>query len=151
MRNFSLSIKRTLNSPVEKVFVAWTEPENIKQWLSPGAYKTVDSQIKLNKDGEYKIVMQEPSGKMHYMIGTIKEFVRNEKLVFSWVWEGNSMGPDERTLVTVLFSPLSENQTELTLIHENFADEQNRNGHNQGWSDALDKLETYLQITAKNN
>ena len=42
--------------------------------------------------------------------------------------------------MTVLLRPVGEG-TELTLIHERFFDEAARDGHREGWSGALDKLE----------
>jgi Activator of Hsp90 ATPase homolog 1-like protein len=34
--------------------------------------------------------------------------------------------------------------TLLTLTHEKFADEESRDGHKQGWTSSLDKLESFM-------
>ena len=34
--------------------------------------------------------------------------------------------------------------TLLTLTHEQFVDEDSRNGHEQGWNGSLDKLEKFV-------
>jgi len=66
--------------------------------------------------------------------------VPNERLVFTWQWEGS----DLETLVTLEFKGLSAGGTELTLIHEGFDSEDTRNKHGQGWDGCLANLESFL-------
>jgi uncharacterized protein YndB with AHSA1/START domain len=90
--------------------------------------------------GRYRIVMQEPGGEQHRVGGTYREVVANERLVFSWAWE--SM-PERESLVTVRLVA-SGGGTDLTLIHERFADEPARDRHREGWDGCLDRLERHL-------
>lgn len=46
-------------------------------------------------------------------------------------------------MVTVLFIPDGDG-TLLTVTHEQFANEEARDGHRQGWDGALDKLEKFV-------
>ncbi len=66
-----------------------------------------------------------------------REFVPNEKLVFTWAWKST---PECKSLVTVLLKPDGDG-TLLTLTHEQFFDEETRDRHQQGWGGALDKME----------
>ena len=45
--------------------------------------------------------------------------------------------------MTVLLKPDGDG-TLLTLTHEHFFDEESRDGHEQGWIGAFDKLEKFL-------
>jgi hypothetical protein len=46
-------------------------------------------------------------------------------------------------VVTVLFMPDGDG-TLLTVMHEQFASDEARDGHRQGWDAALDKLEKFV-------
>ena len=90
--------------------------------------------------GRYRIVMQSPDGEEHDVGGVYREVVADEKLVFTWAWKST---PERESLVTLLFKPDGDG-TLLTLTHEQFADEDSRNGHEQGWNSSLDKLEKFV-------
>ena len=74
------------------------------------------------------------------MGGIYREFVPNEKLVFTWAWRTM---PERESLVTVALKPDGDG-TVLILTHEQFADEPARDRHREGWSGTLDKLERYI-------
>ena len=59
-----------------------------------------------------------------------------ERLVPTWRWDGE----DTETLVTFTLAETSDGATALTIVHENFADEQSCASHLQGWNDCLDRL-----------
>ncbi|MGB6906697.1 MAG: SRPBCC domain-containing protein, partial [Methyloceanibacter sp.] len=79
-------------------------------------------------------------GEEHHVSGVYREVVPNEKLVFTWAWR--SM-PERESVVTVLIKPDGPGSI-LTLIHEQFVDEETRDRHEHGWSGCLDKLVRYL-------
>jgi len=133
----SLTIKRRLKASPAKVFAAWTDPEKMKRWMGPGEIKVVHAESDPRVGGRYRWSMKTPAGEDHDVGGVYREVVANEKLVFTWAWKST---PERESLVTVLLKPDGEG-TLLTLIHEQFADEDARNRHQGGWSSALDKLE----------
>ena len=136
-RNVSLTINRTFAAPIERVYAAWTDPEIIKKWLAPGTTEVVRAETELKVGGKFLCQMREQDGKMHLTRGVYREVVPNQKVVFTWQWEGT----EEETLVTVLLKAKSPEETELTLIHERFADSETRDHHNEGWSKCIIKLE----------
>ncbi len=137
-KNVSLTINRTFAAPVEKLYAAWTDPEIIKKWLAPGTTEVVHAETELKVGGRFLCQMREQDGKMHVTRGVYREIVPNEKVVFTWRWEGT----DNETLVTVTFKPKSANETQLTLIHERFADAETRDHHTDGWTKCFIKLES---------
>jgi uncharacterized protein YndB with AHSA1/START domain len=133
----SLTLKRRLKAPPAKVFAAWIDPEKVKRWMGPGEVKALKVECEPRVGGRYRWLMQNPAGEEHDVSGVYREFVRNEKLVFTWAWK--SM-PERESLVTVELKPDGDG-TLLTLTHEQFFDEDARNRHQQGWVGALDKME----------
>jgi uncharacterized protein YndB with AHSA1/START domain len=137
----SLTLRRHLKAPVEKVFKAWTEGQALKRWFAPSdAMAIVVADVDVKVGGRYRIVMQEPGGEQHRVGGTYREIVPNAKLVFSWAWEST---PERESLVTVRLEA-ANGGTDLTLIHEQFADEAARDRHEHGWSGSLDRLARHL-------
>jgi uncharacterized protein YndB with AHSA1/START domain len=133
----SLTIKRRLKASPAKVFAAWTDPQKVKRWMGPGEIKAVHAESDARVGGRYRIVMQSPGGDELDVGGVYREVVADEKLVFTWAWKST---PERESLVTVLFKPDGDG-TLLTVTHEQFVDEEARDGHKQGWNGALDKLE----------
>src|SRR5215468_6688580 len=98
----SLTLKRRLNAPPEKVFAAWTEPEKIVKWFGPDA-GPVKQAVEFNTE----------DGEQHHVSGVYREVVPNQKLVFTWAWRTM---PERESLVTVLIKPDGTGSL-LTLIH----------------------------------
>jgi len=133
----SLTLKRRFKAPPAKVFAAWTDPEKIMRWMGPGETTAIGAECDARVGGRYAIMMRTPSGEAHDVGGVYREVIANEKLVFTWAWRST---PERQSLVTVSFKADGEG-TLLTLTHEQFADEQTRDGHKAGWNGAFDKLE----------
>lgn len=136
----SLTIKRRFNAPPEKVFAAWTDPEKVKRWMGPGEVKVLSAENDLRSGGRYRWLMKSPDGQEHDVGGVYREFIPNEKLVFTWAWKST---PERDSLVTVTFRS-DGNGTVMTLTHEQFFDEEARDRHQNGWNGAMDKLDKYL-------
>ena len=140
----SLQIKRTLAAPREKVFRAWTDPEEMKKWFCPSGFTTPSVETDLRVGGKYRITMKSPDGKLIEHSGTYREIRPPEKLVFTWTigvqdCEG-SKGPVCETAVTVAFKELGTS-TELILTHEGFPTAKSREGNEMGWNGCLDHLD----------
>jgi uncharacterized protein YndB with AHSA1/START domain len=133
----SLTLKRHLKASPAKVFAAFTDPEKVKRWMGPGEVKAVSAVGDVRIGGRYDWVMVTPGGEQLGVRGVYREIVPDEKLVFTWAWHST---PERESVVTVLLKPDGDG-TLLTLTHENFIDEEARDGHRNGWNGALDKME----------
>jgi len=137
----SLSIVRKFDAAPAKVWRAITEPEMLKQWMAPAdAFIVPVAEAELRVGGRYHIVMNAPDGEVHDVSGVYREIVPNKKLVYTWAWKTT---PERESLVTIELRAAG-NGTELTLKHEQFADEEARNHHEQGWNGCLARLEKAL-------
>ena len=77
------------------------------------------------------------------VFGEYRELVPGRKIVFTWKFEDDEDWKNHTSVVTVELSD-RDGGTELRLIHEQLPSEQSRNGHNDGWNSALDKLEKFV-------
>ncbi len=140
----TLVVKRTLPAPPEMVFAAWTRPELVRAWFSPGEMSVQEADLDVRVGGSYRIVMMSPEGEPHSPGGVYEEIVPNEKLVFSWKWADSELV----TRVSVKLRAVGEDRTELTLTHEGFPDRETRDAHDKGWAGCLAKLPGVLQPPA---
>lgn len=134
----TLNLRRIFKAPREKVFRAWTDPEELKKWWGPEGYATASAEVDLRVGGKYRLGMRKlPDGEIFYLSGIYREVRPPERLVYTWRWEAE---PDYgETLVTVEFREV-KGSTEVVLTHERFPTEKARDDHNRGWSGCLDRL-----------
>jgi uncharacterized protein YndB with AHSA1/START domain len=136
----SLSFKRRLNAPPEKVYAAWTDPEKIIRWFGrtdakPNSFR---AEIDARVGGRFRISFS-TEDEYYEVSGVYREVVPNQRLVFSWAWHST---PERQSLVTVSLKADGDG-TLLTLHHEQLFDQAARDGHERGWIGALDKLERF--------
>ena len=133
----SLSIVRKLDAAPGKVWLAITEPEMLKKWMAPGDdFKIPVAEVELRVGGRYHIIMNAPDGQVHDVCGVYREIVPNKKLVYTWAWKSTH----ERESVVTIELRSAGGGTELTLKHEQFADSEARDRHQQGWTGCLARL-----------
>jgi len=133
----SLTVKRRFKAPPAKVFAAWIDPEKVMRWMGPGEIKAAAAECDARVGGRYRWTMRKPTGEELEISGVYREVVPNEKLVFTWAWKST---PERESLVTVLLKPDGDG-TLLTLMHEQFFNDEARDRHQGGWTGALDKME----------
>jgi len=134
----TLRLQRTFAAFRERVFKAWTDPEELKRWWGPEGYVTPSADVQLRVGGTYRLGMRKlPDGEIFYLAGTYREVRPPERLVYTWRWEAE---PEHgETLVTVEFHDRG-GSTEVVVTHELFPDQKIRDDHNRGWSGCLDRL-----------
>ena len=134
----SIRVNRVLTGSVERVFSAWTDPVVVQRWLAPKA------EIDAREGGRFRLEVAKPEG-AHVVTGKYLEFVRNERLVMTWVYDGPMAAAGEvEALLTVELRKHGSN-TELTLHHEKLTNPAYRDTIAKGsWTTALDKLQMTL-------
>ncbi len=155
METKTIIIERTFNAPVERVWSAWTEPEEIKKWWGPEHFTCPVAEIDLREGGKFLYCMRGAMGpglpeQDFWSGGTFKEIVPMQKIVAMDHFadaEGNYVNasavgmpgewPDEM-LVTTTFEDLG-GKTKVTIVHEGHPPEMAGNAE-LGWNSQLDKF-----------
>ena len=139
----SLTLTRRLRARPEKVYSAWSEPENLMKWFAAAQAKpgSLRAELDVRVGGRYRISFTDGnSGEYHEVGGVYRDVVPNERLQFTWAW--HSM-PERESLVTVDIKP-DAGGTLLVFHHSQFADEKARDNHLRGWSEFFTNLENYV-------
>jgi uncharacterized protein YndB with AHSA1/START domain len=134
----SLVLKRRLKAAPEKVYEAWTKPEQMTRWWGvTDNPKPPIAEADLRVGGRFRVQFWDPRNEHHSVSGTYREVVPHRKLAFSWAWQST---PERESMVTIELNPVNDG-TMLTLTHEQFFSEKARDDHGVGWGMALDRLE----------
>lgn len=134
-----LVIRRKFAAPRDRVFAAWTQPEQMRQWAGPGEVKVGDIEADVRSGGKYRIAMLLPDGDTYVVGGIYREVRAPEFLSYTWKWEEDKPEDEVETLVNVEFNDLGK-ETELVLTHSQFASAESRDNHEKGWMSSLDKF-----------
>jgi uncharacterized protein YndB with AHSA1/START domain len=137
----SLTFKRRLGAPREKVYAAWTDAKKIMQWFGPAGAEVISAEADARVGRRYRMVFRTPDGEEHDVSGVYRDVVPNEKLTFTWMWRTM---PERASQVTITLKPDGDG-TLLTLFHEQFFDEPARDRHHVGWSGTMEKLARFLE------
>jgi uncharacterized protein YndB with AHSA1/START domain len=139
----TLKIRRLFQAPRERVFRAWTDATELARWFAPSAeYSTRVPELDLKVGGKYKVEMHHKGGNINTVVGTYREIVPPEKLVFTWRWENDPSAHE--SLVTIEFLDLGP-ATEVLLTHVQLPDAEQREKHLQGWNGCLTRLAEYIE------
>ena len=139
----TLVVRRTIRATPDRLFDAWTRPEELKKWWGPESVTCVDAAVDLSVGGGYRIANQFPNGDVVWITGEFEIIDRPNRLVYTWRL-GTVARPSER--VSVTFEPRGPS-TEVTVTHERIPSIPVRDVHEQGWRGCLDELEKYLETT----
>ena len=119
------------NCTSEALFDCWVKPDLITQWWPPVA------EIEPALGGTYHLSWP----KMNWHLrGRYTVFEPGKQLGFTWKWDHYL----PQTEVMVLFEPLSDDSTKLTVTHGSYSNSQEdqdaRMGHLEGWQNFVNKL-----------
>lgn len=144
-----LVITRVFDAPRHLVFECWTDPAHLQHWQgAPRGFTVTSSESDIRPGGFFRICMRSPEGQDHWLEGHYREIVKPERLVFTHAWLDANGKPAHETLVTITLTNRN-GKTELTLRQTGFASVESREGHEFGWTSALDVLVDYLAEAAR--
>ncbi|MFB9238629.1 SRPBCC domain-containing protein [Plantactinospora siamensis] len=138
MLEFTLGMP--IPAPRDRVWSAWTDAEVLTDWFWPPRFDTA-AELDPRPDGRFRIAG--PGGGIA-VSGVYREVDRPERLVFSWQWDGDPA----QTLVTVRFRTVDLG-TEVSICHEGFTDDTDRQNHIDGWESCLDRLRDHVRKDAE--
>jgi uncharacterized protein YndB with AHSA1/START domain len=131
-----VQVRRVIDAPPERVFQAWTTPEDLKRWHAPAPTTCVLAEVDLRVGGAYRIHMREPNGVEHRHHGTYRVIEPPRRLIYSW----NQYGDDVADTIVTIECIQQGTGTELVLTHEGFLSEDRRASHEQGWTAIFNQI-----------
>jgi uncharacterized protein YndB with AHSA1/START domain len=139
----SLEIIRFIKAAPERVYAAWTDPAQLKEWWGPEGVRTRNLTADVRVGGKYRWDLTSPDGEEMSAFGEYRELIPGKKIVFTWKWDDDEVWQHRTSLVTVELSN-RDGGTELRFKHEQLPSEESRDRHNEGWNSILDRLEKFL-------
>ena len=134
-------ITRIFEAPRERVFRAWTNPDEVAAWYGPEHMEAPRERIRidLRVGGRWELTMVQRGGGREFSIGyDILELVEPELIVL----RSDPMPEHERTVTRVEFHDHGD-KTRITLSDGPYPPE--GRGHAEaGWNAAFDKLAAFV-------
>ncbi len=144
---YRLEVRRFVAANPERVFRAWTTPEELLAWWGPKGVTCVAAETDLRVGGRYRIGNKLPDKTVLWISGVYETIDAPELLVYTWKVGSDDTTDTER--VTVRFTA-TRNGTDIFIQHELIASKIARDRHADGWCGCLDGLTDYLPVTSGN-
>jgi uncharacterized protein YndB with AHSA1/START domain len=136
-------VKRVIKAPRDRVYTAWTDPAQLKQWFGPEGVQLRGLVAEARTGGTFRWEITSPEGEEMTMLGEFRELQPGKKIVFTWQWQDDEDWENHLSIVTVELED-ADGGTEIRLTHERLPNGESRDGHARGWTSVLDKLEKFL-------
>ena len=137
MTDLTLTVRKLIPVPAERVYNAWLDPAMMRKFLFGGPdmhVSAVETDPKVG--GRYRVVMTNASGDVPHS-GTYLTLTPHSHITFTWELPYSVEG----STVSLDFTPEGQG-TMVTLTQVRFANEGARDGHTMGWTFILDTLAT---------
>jgi uncharacterized protein YndB with AHSA1/START domain len=142
-----LVVEGLFNAPIEQVYRAWTDPEELVQWFGRHPNGLAAAEIDLRIGGRYRFSFPPADGATAAFEGEYFAVEPNAGLGFSWSHVREfADGRREATptsRVTVRFEPAGK-ATRIHLRHEGISSQDARFGVGQGWNESLARLQAFI-------
>lgn len=147
--NKARKVEVTKQFPVspQKLYQAWTGPEQLKQWWKPMGNKLVEVINDLKEGGTVSYTCNDDSLTIS---GKYEEVRENEKLVYSWNWQfKEDVVKNAAYKLTVQFEG-KESGSAIYIIQERVLNEVTTSANEEGWDKGLSDLEAFLASSIDN-
>lgn len=140
-----LQLVRRFKADPQRVYNACSDPAQLSRWYGPKEWTVTSLEADVQVGGAFRFTMVGPDGDLSAE-GIYEVVEPPHRLVHSWRWLGGSAEPpDERKSRVTYLIEADGDGTRLTFTHEGLEDQESADSHEEGWSEALDKLEQLLR------
>lgn len=143
MTGARLQIVRRFRAARERVYAACSDPASLSRWYGPRGWTVTTLEADVRVGGRFRFTMTGPEGEMSAE-GVYEIVEPPRRIVHSWRWSAGSPPDENVSRVTYLIEAEGDG-TRLTFTHEGLEDQESADSHHEGWSEALDKLDTLLR------
>ena len=135
-----LELRRRIAASPERLYSAWTTPEQLLAWWGPRGVRCIQAEVELHVGGRYRLGNQLPDGRVLFIVGEFLAIEPPNRLVYTWSIEAEVA---QAELVTVSFNQHGA-ETEVVVVHERIRDRATRDEHVAGWNGCLDGLAAHV-------
>ena len=144
-------VSRVVRASRQRVFDAWTKPEQMRQWMGPVGWTVPELEADVRPGGKYRIVYrgtpqpatpdEVPQERTGAARGTYQEIIPPELIRYTW---NADWAPGDDTVVTIRLSEV-EGGTLVELSQETFKAAETATRHTVGWTGSLGKLAKFVE------
>jgi uncharacterized protein YndB with AHSA1/START domain len=145
----ALTASKEFNVPVQALYEAWTDPEQLKQWWKPMNMSLSEVTNELKEDGQISYKFEGASGAGLTITGSYQQVQPGEKLVYTWNWELPDDKLNSQFKLEVSFSSTGSG-SHIEIRQQEEADQESVKPKEGGWDNELNNLATFLE-SADNN
>ncbi len=151
-----LVFTRIFNTPVEQVWRAWTDAEQVRRWWGPNGFTSPLARIDFREGGTSLLCMSSPDHGVYYSTWHYRKIMPMKLIEYVHNLadeDGNKVDPVQKGMPadfpqdmihTITFKVLESNQTELIVTEHNWTIGQMMELSKMGMEQCLDKMETLL-------
>ena len=135
-----MTITRVFDAPRERVWKEWTQPEAFADWFGGSESEVPLSTVAMDvkPGGSFRLTMLADAGRLEIQWkGKYREVVEPERLVFTI---SDEPGEDAYELVTVVFTDLGDDRTEMLLEQRGLMSAEGYDRAKEGWSSFFDRM-----------
>jgi uncharacterized protein YndB with AHSA1/START domain/uncharacterized damage-inducible protein DinB len=142
-QELTLRLERVIRARRERVYEALTEPSLLVRWSAPEGLSIREGEQDVRPGGAWRVVMVEPNGTEHEAFGVYRAVEPPARLVYTHAWRRRE-GSTPETEVTIDLTE-EAGATRLVLTQVGFSSAGSRDGHVEGWTSTLERLERMLR------
>ncbi len=147
----SYTVTRLINSPIENVYEAWTNPDQLATWYGPVGLTCPRESVTLDVKvgGNWSATVVDPTGGQHQFKGEFREVIPLEKLIYTLDYSNPAMPnmpkyPDGLHEVVTLTFENKNGSTQLTFHQDGFLPEKQVPLAQAGMESYFDSLVNFL-------
>ena len=161
---FDVHVEREFDAPIERVWAAWTVPDDLREWWGPAGFTCPHAEVDLREGGRIFVTMRAPDewGGLEYpstwnittiepprLLRYVYRFADAEGRAITAAEAGIPDGgvPDAGEHEVVL-TPLEGGRTRLEMTEHGYATEESRDMSRGGLEQCLDKMAALVETPA---
>ena len=146
--SFELVIDRTYDAPRDLVWTVFTDPAHARHWMGPRHHPAIAFDQDVRVGGRWSLTLRGvEDGKLLKQGGVFREIAPRERVVYTMAWDDAHPAHGPEMLITVTFKDAGKDKTHVTFRQEGLPSVPERDGHNEGWNSAFDRIDDLLLVT----
>jgi uncharacterized protein YndB with AHSA1/START domain len=145
-------VTRIFEAPVERVWKAWSDSEEVMKWWGPKVFTSPVAKIDFREGGKSLVCMRSPDGHDMYNTWTYQKIVPNQRIEYIFNFsdkDGNKLDPAQIGMPpgipkdghhVVTFKDLGNGKTEMTMVEHGYTSSEVVELSKAGLNECLDKM-----------